>query len=145
MDRYLYVQSDESNAFFVDNSTTRFRVQLKFPLYLPGVWKVALFEFHASERTTLKNQDSLYIYSDLCKESIVYGEERPLLRRLEKNSDGKWDYILNPPFYVPVTKNELREFEVYIRGQRDEKVTELAKPVHLTLHFKRYPFWLDIQ
>ena len=51
MDRYLYVQSDESNAYFVDNSTTRFRVQLKFPLYLPGVWKVALVEFHATDRS----------------------------------------------------------------------------------------------
>ena len=143
MDRYLYVQSDESNAYFVDNSTTRFRVQLKFPLYLPGVWKVALVEFHATDRSkaTTKADDCLYIYSDICKESVVYGEERPLLRRLEKNLDGKWDYILNTPFYVPVAKNEVREFEVYIRGQRDQKVTQVAKPVNLTLHFKRYPFW----
>ena len=141
MDRYLYVQSDESNTYFVDNTTTKFRVQLKFPLYLPGVWKVALVEFHASERTNLMTSECLYIYSDICKESIVYGEERSLLRRLEKSGDGKWDYILNTPFYLPVTSNELREFEVYIRGRRDEKVTQLAKPVHLTLHFKRYPFW----
>ena len=64
MDRYLYVQSDESNAYFVDNSTTRFRVQLKFPLYLPGVWKVALVEFHAADRSkaTTKADDCLYIY-----------------------------------------------------------------------------------
>ena len=81
MDRYLYVQSDESNTFFNDNTTTRFRVQLKFPLYLPGLWKVALVEFHATEKakSTQKADDGIYIYSDLCKDSILFGEERPLL------------------------------------------------------------------
>ena len=67
---------------------------------------MALVEFHAADRlkATTKVDDCLYIYSDICKESIEYGEERPLLRRLERSLDGKWDYILNTPFYVPVTK-----------------------------------------
>lgn len=71
----------------------------------------------------------------------MYDEDRPLLRRLEKDLDGKWDNILNTPFKVPVTKNELQRFEVYIRGQRDKEVTQKAKPVHLTFHFKIYQFW----
>lgn len=143
MDRYLYVRSDESNTYFDDNITSRFRVQLNFPLYLPGKWKVALVEFHATEksRSTIKADEGLYIYTDICKESIVYGEERPLLRRLEKNNKGRWDYILDTPFYVPVTKNELRDFEVYISRERDEEPLDLTKPVHMTLHLKHYPFW----
>ena len=143
MDRYLYVQSDESDIFFDDNTTTRFRVQLKFPLYLPGRWKVALLEFHATEKSksTKKADEGLYIYTDLCKESIIYGEERPLLRRLEKSSKGKYDYILDSPFYLPVAQHEVRQFEVYIRGERDEDLSHLVKPVYLTLHFKSYPFW----
>lgn len=51
MDRYLYVQSDESNNYFVDNTSTRFREQLRFPLYLLGVLKVALMEFHTVEKS----------------------------------------------------------------------------------------------
>lgn len=143
MDRYLYVRSDESSIYFDDNTTHRFRVQLNFPLYLPGVWKVALVEFHATEKSksTLKADDGLYIYTDLCKDAIVRGEERPLLRRLEKSSRGKWDYILDQPFYVPVSKTEVREFEVYIKREGGEEAAHLVKPVHLTLHFKRYPFW----
>ena len=143
MERYLYVRSDESDVYFDDNSNTRFRVQLKFPLYLPGVWKVALVEFHATEtlRANKKADDGLYIYANICKDSIIYGEERALLRRLEKSSKGKWDYILDQPFYVPVTKNEIREFEVYIKGPGDAEIANLVKPVHLTLHFKSYPFW----
>lgn len=65
----------------------------------------------------------------------------PLLRRLEKNLDGKLDYNLSTPFKVPVTKNELERVEVYIRGQWDKGVTQLAKPVHLTFHFKSNKFW----
>ena len=84
MDRYIYVQGNESDYFFMDNEVTNIRVQLKYPLQLPGIWKVALFEFHATEKTKSRADDGLYINSDLCKESIAGGEERPLLRRLEK-------------------------------------------------------------
>ena len=142
MDRYIYVQSDESNTFFTDNETANFRVQLKYPLYLPGIWKVALVEFHATEKSKskLKADDGLYIYSDLCKESIVQGEERPLLRRLEKSAKSKWDYILSTPFYVNVAKNEVLEFNIYLKGEDDLTQLNLQDPVRLTLHLRRYPF-----
>ena len=142
MDRYIYIQSDESNAVFEDNQTDKFRVQLKFPLYIPGIWKVALVEFHATEKSKSKTKadDGLYIYSDLCKESIVKGEERPLLRRLEKSSKSKWDYILDTPFYMKVGKSEIREFNIYIKGEDETEALYFQTPVRLTLHLKRYPF-----
>jgi hypothetical protein len=143
MDKYLFVQSNESNVFFIDNTTSRFRVQLKFPLSPPGVWKGALVEFHATatSKSDIKADDGLYIYTDLCTGSIVDGEERPLLRRLEKSTKSKWDYILETPYYHRVTKSEIREFEIHIKGEQEAKVSHLAKPVHLTLHLKPYPFW----
>ena len=142
MDRYIYVRSDESDVFIEDNRTTNFKVQLEYPLYLPGIWKVALVEFNATEKSKskLKADDGLYIYSDLCKESIVDGEERPLLRRLEKSTKSKWDYILSIPFYVNVAKNEVREFSIYIKGENNLSDIYLQNPVQLTLHLRRYPF-----
>lgn len=142
MDRYIYVRSDESNVVFTNNETYRFRVQLDFPLYLPGMWKVALVEFHATEKPNANRNvdDGIYIYTDLCKESIVCGEERPLLRRLEKSSKGRWDYIFDMPFYVKVVKSEVREFEIYIKSENDVNASDLYKPVQLTLHVKPYPF-----
>ena len=142
MDRYIYVLSDDSDGFFEDNRTTNFKVQLKYPLYLPGMWKVALVEFNATEKSKskLKADDGLYIYSDLCKESIVDGEERPLLRRLEKSTKSKWDYILSTPFYVNVAKNQVREFSIYVKGENDLSDIYLQNPVRLTLHLRRYPF-----
>ena len=85
MDRYIYIKSDESNSYFTDNQTYRFKIHLKLPLYLTGVWKVAFVQFRVKEKVKSKATDAIYIYSDLCKESIVYGEERPLLKRLGKN------------------------------------------------------------
>jgi hypothetical protein len=109
---------------------------------LPGTWKVALVEFHATEKPkgNIKADDGIYIYSDLCKESIVRGEERPLLRRLEKTSKGRWDYIFDTPFYVKVSKSEVRQFDIYIKSEKDDDASDLLKPVQLTLHVKPYPF-----
>ena len=141
-DKFIYVKSDDSDEYFSDNTTFKFKVHLKLPLYLPGTWKVALVHFHATEKGTSrsKSDEGLYIYSDLCKESIVYGEERPLLNRLEKSSKGKWDYLFDNPFYVPVKKSELWEFLVYIKREDGEDASELMKPVYLTLHLKPFPF-----
>ena len=63
MDRYSYVQSDERNTYFVDNTTARLRVQLNILLYLPGEWEVVLVEFHAREITqsTMKAGGCLYL------------------------------------------------------------------------------------
>lgn len=142
-DRYIYVKSNESDRYFVGNTTYKFKVQLKLPLYFYGKWKVGLVQFHATEKgkSNTKADEGLYVYTDLCKESIVYGEERALLGRLEKNGKGKWDYAFQNPFYVPVKKQELQEFEIYIKREQEQDATELIEPVYLTLHFKQYPFF----
>ena len=121
----------------------KFKIQLKFPLFLPDLWKVALVKLHATKNTRVSKitaDEGLYLYLDICKGSIAYGEKRALLRRLEKNARNEWDYILDNPFYLDVTKNEIRDFEIYIRLETNTDATHLMKPVHLTLHFKRYPF-----
>ena len=83
-DRYIYVKSDESDAYFDNNKTYKFKVHLQLPLYFYGKWKVTLTEFHATEIVKSSNIGRIYVYTDLCKKSIMFGEERPLLRRLEK-------------------------------------------------------------
>ena len=140
-ERYIYVKSGESYNYFPDKRLYHFKVYLKLPLYLDGLWKKALVQFQATEKSKSKASVGLYIYSDLCGESIVKGEERPLLRRLEKNKKSKWDYNIDNPFYLPVRKKELRDFEIYIEQDDNADASDLSKPVHLTLHLKRYPFY----
>ena len=89
----------------------------------------------------VESQCGFYIYSALCVESIVKGEERPLLRQLEKNKKSEWDYNIDNLFYVPVRKKELSDFKIYIKQEDDADASDLSKPVHLTLHLKMYPFY----
>ena len=78
-DRFIYVKSDESDDYFAENSTYKFRVHLKLPLYLYNKWKVGLVQIHTTEKgkSATKADEGLYIFTDLCKETIVYGQERP--------------------------------------------------------------------
>lgn len=143
MERYLYIRSDESNDYFSDNKPYRFKVHLSFPLSLNGNWKVALTEFRADNQSRsrpMKKENVVYIYSDICKESIVHGTEQPLLRLLNMNKPKRWDYMLETPYYLPVKRKELREFEIYIKSADGAFASDLKEPLLLTLHLKQYPF-----
>lgn len=139
MDHYIFVSSSDSNHYFSDNTTSSFKVRLNRSIDLTGHWKVALIEFRAITNRK-KGLEEIDIYSDLCKETFVSGEERPVLRRLMTNTNEGWDYTLVNPFYLPVKKTDLREFKIYIRNSNNDESPKLAEPVHLTLHLQRYPF-----
>lgn len=109
MDRYVYIRSNESDNYFSDNKACRFKVHLKTPLSFHGFWKVGLVELHAyidEQKTRPKRtvDQTLYLFTNLCKESIVNGEEQPLLRRLEKNSKDGFRYIFDTVLYLPVKR-----------------------------------------
>ena len=149
MDRYLYIKSNASEQYFSNNQVYQFKVHLHVPLSLQGMWKVGLVEFHAEintkVRTTKKVNQTLYVYSDLCKSSILEGSEQPLLRRLESNTRTGWSYSLDNVFYLPIKKKELIEFEIIIKTEDGELASLLKSPVCLTLHLKPYPFYSDYE
>ncbi|MEW8547552.1 MAG: hypothetical protein AB2693_28935 [Candidatus Thiodiazotropha sp.] len=150
MDRFLYIRSDDSKDYFPDNKPFLFKVHLITPLSFSGFWKVGLIEFHANEmksknRVSLNSSTAISVFSNICKENIVNGEEKPILRRLEKNNRNSWDYILDSPFYIPLKRQELLEFELYIKDDLGNFASFLDSPLHITLHFKQYPFYTDYE
>ena len=83
---------------------------------------------------------------NLCLYGLVQREYRvwrgtPASKATGKNRKAKWDFTFDTPFYIPVKKHELREFEICIKRDRDKDATELNNPMYLTLHFKQYPFF----
>lgn len=46
MDQYLYIDSNDSDHYFSDNTVYKFTVHLKTPLPFHGLWKVGLAELH---------------------------------------------------------------------------------------------------
>ena len=109
MDLYVYIKSNESDPYFSDNLVHNLKVHFNVPLIFSGFWKVGLAEFTAKMSTpSLSNQSSaIYIYSNICKCSIVDGVEKPLLRRLEPNEKHGWNYIFENPIYLPLKTSEL--------------------------------------
>jgi hypothetical protein len=117
MDRYVYLSSDESDAYFADNRVYKFKVHLKTPLTFNGVWKVGLLEFEAAKVKTTKGKgdEALYVFTNICKESVLQGVEQPLLRRLQSNAKSGWSYVIEWVIYLPLKVRDRTEFEVYIK------------------------------
>ena len=58
------------------------------------------------------------------------------------NRKNGWHSMFDSPIYLPMKRTELIEFELYIKTDDDKFTIFLQSPIHLTLHFKRYPFFL---
>jgi hypothetical protein len=148
MDKFVYVKSDQSDDYFLENRVWKFKVHLDVPMVFDGFWKLALFEFNArldKKVKKLSTGDFLFVYTNLCKENIVHGSEQPILRRMKKNVRDGWDFTFDTPIYVPLKRKEVQEFEVYIKSDDGTLASFLDSPVNLTLHFKRYPFYVDYE
>ena len=70
----------------------------------------------------------------------MHSVEQPLLRQLVKNKRKNWEYLIKTPYYLPVKKKELREFQIYIKAADGAFASDLKEQLHLTLHLKQYPF-----
>ena len=143
-ERYVFIQDNDSIDIFKDNIPCKFKVQLNIPSNFEGYWKVALCEISLQRNRKIKRKKSdntLFIYSNISKESIVKSGEHALLRRINQSASFEWQYIFDNPFYLPLKRSEFQEIEFIIKTSDDELASFLASPVFLTLHFKRYPFF----
>ena len=143
MERYIYIRNDDTSSDFVENKPCKFSVLLKKPLHLNGIWKIALVQFDARAKSN-QSLSSVYVYSNICKESVVFGEERALLRRIEPNDNNEWSENIPIPFYVPMRFTDVTQIEVLICDEKDQPVVDLLSPVHITLHLKHFPFVQEI-
>jgi hypothetical protein len=66
---YITISSDKSLEYSPNNKSYKFKTHLRAPLLLEGTWRIALEEANIA-CTTSKN-DAIYLYSDICGESIV--------------------------------------------------------------------------
>ena len=136
----VYIRSDESNAYFPENKPWHFKVHLKSPLVLNQKSTVALLEIEASAskpRTLYKTNTTLFVYSDICRESVLNGEKKTILRRISMSKMNKWQHIFSLPIYLSVAEHEIYEFEMYIRDLNGNYATFLQDPVLITLHFQQ--------
>ena len=145
MDYIVYVRSDECNDYFSDNKPYKFQIHLKAPLILKGFWTEALVEFYCSQpsKAPKRNDNVLHLFANICKESVIDGECKPILRRIPSSKKNQWMHSFSSPFYLPVLKQEIYEMEFYIETEAGKLASFLSEPLMLTLRFKSYPFYID--
>jgi hypothetical protein len=99
------VVSNEANLnIYPENRPFKFRTYLQTPLVLKSKWKVVIIDINLSQGQ--QSQD-LYVYSDICGETIVDGSGQPLLKCICANTIAYTEFKhLN---YVSVTKSEIRD------------------------------------
>jgi hypothetical protein len=108
-----------------------FKVHLNTLLTFNGVWKVGLLEFEAAKVKTTKGKgdEALYVFTNICKESVLQGMEQPLLRRLQSNAKSGWSYVIEWVIYLPLKVRDRTEFEVYIKTSDGGVPSFLASPL----------------
>lgn len=140
MSIYAIVSSDSSLHLYPENKAYHFKCHLNTPLHLEGVWRVALLEANVSAKKQLKTLKPLYVYSNICGESIVDGDQEPLLRKLQVNSPNNWDVIFEAGHYIPLKINNIADTDIYITTKEGVLASFLDQPSSVTLHFKAFPF-----
>ena len=135
---YVILSSNKSTNYFPQNKPYKFKSHLSAPLVLDGTWKVALVETDIT--SSLSKTDPLYLHSNICDESIVDGDRKPLLRRLTSTDVGSWSDIFPSPHYVPVKTKDIYEIEISISDDKDNLSSFIDQPSTVTLHFKSFPF-----
>ena len=143
MDYIVYIRSDECDHYFKDNQPYKFRVHLKSPLILRGFWTVALVEFYCTLPAKAKNDEVLHLYCNFCKESIIDGEMKPILRRIPPTKKSQWLHSFSTIFQLPVVKQEIYEMEFYIETRNGHLATVLNEALMFTLRFRKYPFYIE--
>lgn len=118
MDYIVYIRSDECDDYFSQNQPYKFKVHLKTPLILKGFWTVALVEFYSSVASKAKSDEVLHLFCNFCKESIIDGEMKPILRRILSTKKSQWLHAFSTLFHLPVLKQEIYEMEFYIETER---------------------------
>ena len=110
-----------------------FRSELPEALLLPGEWEVALCQLQVPK---LKSKTStLFLFSDICDDSIVGTRRLPLLRRTALPRRGVVEIYHFQ--YVPVRLQQLRRIQVHVNATVDESASFDIGAASCTLHFKK--------
>ena len=103
---YYYLNWRDSVHLNSQNKPNNFIINLPKPVSLEGCWEVALTE----HRIKTSSKDPIYVFSDICEDSYVFGALSPVLRRLDKKVD-----TLSHPNFIKVAKLEFSTIRIYLK------------------------------
>lgn len=135
MDFFITLRSSDSKNFYPLNNTNRFILQLDEQIYLNGQWKVGLVDFAMSK--ALNAAREIYIFSDICGNSIVGGTRTRLLRRffLKRRQN---DVVFSNPMYINVITHNFHSIQIDLKTREGLDIAFAPDTViTVVLHFKK--------
>ena len=136
MEHIIFIRSDQSDAYYPNNSPFKFKVCLNEVLHLQGEWKLGILDFYIDQKVTKKNNHQLYLFCDVCSGVNVFPNiQYSLFRRIFPTDMSTWNYIFSFPIYLPVKKNEIQVLEFLIKDEHGENASFLKNNLSFTLQF----------
>lgn len=128
MSQYCVFRSWDSPEYFPENQSHSFKILITTPLNKTGNCKIALSEFCSD---TDLNGHELYIYCNVCSETIVGGSRKSLLRWIPSNRE--YAVKLQTLIYIPIIIRDINVIHFEVRDKYDKPALFLTSPVTLSV------------
>lgn len=110
MDTRVLLMSTDSPDLYSNNTPYGFYVHIQRPLTLTGYWSVSLLDTCLFSN---KAKTEVYIYTNLCEDTIVGDRELPLLRRIYLKRSAPNEIFIYP-YEVPTRLGQVHDVHIYI-------------------------------
>ena len=127
----LHLSPNDSKHIFTENTCDDFIVEFDKTITLPEESFVELMEIRGF--VDERSRDTIYILSDICQNSTLFGIQVPVLRPLTMNSVRRVAQEFVNPYKIRVASQNLSRCRIYIRGNNLQKLTFDVKELEITL------------
>ena len=107
--RYLtfFLSSEDCMKNRPGNKPSDFTVDLPAPLYLEGMWSMAIVDIaYGTSGSSSSQGGDIYVMCNICKESLAGGRYMKVLRRLWAKPQARKVERFKHPCYVPLDTGE---------------------------------------
>lgn len=126
-------RSTDSVNLFPSNAPYNFKVQLPQSVHLKGAWGISLREISMTSWSGNSIPDEIYIYCNLCDDSVVGSKEEPLLKRVYLGDKAKVNRIIWNSPYTPVRLGEVYQIHIFIKDIHGNEASFLALYIYQIL------------
>ena len=127
----LHLSPNDSKKIFTENTCDDFIVEFDKIINLPDVCFVELMEIRGF--VDERSRETIYVLSDICQNSTVFGIQAPVLRPVTMNNARRVAQEFVNTYKIRVASQSLSRCRIYIRGSDLKKLTFDVKELEITL------------
>ena len=109
-----------------------------YHLRATGLFRFSKFVLSGGRGYTFPTSE-LFVYANLCDNTVLGGHDVPLLRRVWLK-DNKQNIIYHVPYDVPLRMGQFQDVHIYINDSQGKQASFIRDKVSVTLHLKKRPF-----